>query len=100
VQPCPTERFIPDRKTLAFLGFFSYATQKFIENSSPSVSMKRNKEKGKVVLVALCGGWSVYEGMALVVSVADDWRFYSGRGTDKYFRAPECVEEVPFVVPL
>jgi hypothetical protein len=100
MQPCPTERFITDRKNSSLFGSFSYWTQKFIENSSPSVSMKRTEEKGKVVLVALRGGWSVYEGMALVVSVADDCRFFGGRGTDKIFRAPECVKEVPFVVPL
>ena len=46
--------------------------------------MKRREEKGNVVLVAPCGGWSVYEGMAWVVSVADDWRFYGGSGTDKF----------------
>ena len=62
--------------------------------------MKRREEKGKVVVVVLCGGWSVYEDLAMVVSVADDWRFYGGRGTDSICRAPECVEEVPFVVPL
>jgi len=62
--------------------------------------MKWREEKGKAVLVAHCGGWSVYEGMAWVVSMADDRRFYDGRGTDKYFRAPECREEVPLVVPL
>jgi hypothetical protein len=61
--------------------------------------MKRREEKGNVVLVAPCGGWSVYEGMAWVVSVADDWRFYGGSGTDKFIGLLR-VEEVPFVVPL
>jgi hypothetical protein len=46
--PCPTERFTTDRKVAAYLGFFSYATQKihreFIGNSSPSVSMKRSNK--------------------------------------------------------
>jgi hypothetical protein len=50
--PCPTERFTTDRKVAAYLGFFSYATQKihreFIGNSSPSVLMKcSNKNIGK-----------------------------------------------------
>jgi hypothetical protein len=48
--------------------------------------MKRREEKGKVVLVAHCEDWSVYEGMALVVSVAaDHCRCFGGRGTDKNF---------------
>jgi len=60
-------------------------SKKFIENSSPCISMKRSEEKGKVVLVALCGGWSVYQGMALVVSVAEDWRFYGGVAPTEFF---------------
>ena len=40
-----------------------------------------------VVVVALCGGWPVYEGVARVAAAAVD-RFYSSRGTDKIYVLP------------
>ena len=37
-----------------------------------------------VAVVALCGGWPVYEGVARVAAAAVD-RFYGGGGTDKVY---------------